>query len=362
MADVGQIDRDHADRDRLPQSAQRPRAVPGAGDATRAANYVSLVYFGGNPGWAKKLLPLGERADRVGQARTLWRRNCRSSIPIIVLPPDEADDLPAARGGLSAVRRAHQRAGMAQLADAGAGARARAARMDRAERCWRSAAGRLARGAGRSRMPIPADAAARERLAYDEVFANQLALMLVRASTRQAARRAAAGRRAAARCAASCPIRRPARRRARSREIEGDMAAGDADAAAAAGRCRIGQDAGRADGAAGRRSRPARRARCWRRPKSSRASIMTTLRQMLAGLPVNVAILTGRDKGRVREATLMGLADGSIDILVGTHAIFQEAVGYKRPRAGGGGRAASLRRRAADDAQPPRPSARRICW
>lgn len=55
-----------------------------------------------------------------------------------------------------------------------------------------------------------------------------------------------------------------------------------------------------------------------------------TLRAQLAGLPVNVAILTGRDKGRAREATLMGLADGSIHILVGTHAIFQEAVSYKK--------------------------------
>ena len=32
-----------------------------------------------------------------------------------------------------------------------------------------------------------------------------------------------------------------------------------------------------------------------------------TLQRMLAGLPVNVAVLTGRDKGRVRESTLMGL-------------------------------------------------------
>jgi ATP-dependent DNA helicase RecG len=53
------------------------------------------------------------------------------------------------------------------------------------------------------------------------------------------------------------------------------------------------------------------------------------LRHLLAGLPVNIAILTGRDKGKAREATLMGLADGSIHILVGTHAIFQEAVTYK---------------------------------
>ncbi|MGZ8998017.1 MAG: ATP-dependent DNA helicase RecG, partial [Allosphingosinicella sp.] len=55
-----------------------------------------------------------------------------------------------------------------------------------------------------------------------------------------------------------------------------------------------------------------------------------TLSRMLAGLPVNVAILTGREKGKVREACLMGLADGSIHILVGTHAIFQEKVGYRK--------------------------------
>jgi ATP-dependent DNA helicase RecG len=54
-----------------------------------------------------------------------------------------------------------------------------------------------------------------------------------------------------------------------------------------------------------------------------------TLQKTLAGLPVTVAILTGRDKGRARESTLMGLADGSIDILVGTHAIFQEQVAYR---------------------------------
>ena len=49
-----------------------------------------------------------------------------------------------------------------------------------------------------------------------------------------------------------------------------------------------------------------------------------TLRAWLAAAGVRLALLTGRDKGRAREAILMGLADGRIDILVGTHAIFQE--------------------------------------
>ncbi|MDQ4087972.1 MAG: ATP-dependent DNA helicase RecG, partial [Pseudomonadota bacterium] len=55
-----------------------------------------------------------------------------------------------------------------------------------------------------------------------------------------------------------------------------------------------------------------------------------TLSRQLAGLPVNVAILTGREKGRARESCLMSLADGSIHILVGTHAIFQQHVAYRR--------------------------------
>ena len=54
-----------------------------------------------------------------------------------------------------------------------------------------------------------------------------------------------------------------------------------------------------------------------------------TLLGQLDKLGVRIGILTGREKGRARESVLMGLADGSIDILVGTHAIFQEKVVYK---------------------------------
>jgi len=54
-----------------------------------------------------------------------------------------------------------------------------------------------------------------------------------------------------------------------------------------------------------------------------------TLSAMLAGTGVNIALFTGRDKGRARESILMGLLDGSIQIVVGTHAIFQDTVNYK---------------------------------
>ncbi|MEO7563809.1 MAG: helicase-related protein, partial [Sphingomicrobium sp.] len=54
-----------------------------------------------------------------------------------------------------------------------------------------------------------------------------------------------------------------------------------------------------------------------------------TLLNQLDSIGVRVAILTAREKGKAREAVLMGLADGSIDLLIGTHAIFQEKVTYK---------------------------------
>lgn len=55
-----------------------------------------------------------------------------------------------------------------------------------------------------------------------------------------------------------------------------------------------------------------------------------TLDKLLSPLGYTVAVLTGRDKGKAREATLMGLGDGSIQIVAGTHALFQEGVNFKR--------------------------------
>ena len=46
-----------------------------------------------------------------------------------------------------------------------------------------------------------------------------------------------------------------------------------------------------------------------------------------AGLTIR--ILTGREKGKQREDTLAALKAGDIDILVGTHALFQEAVQFR---------------------------------
>lgn len=53
-------------------------------------------------------------------------------------------------------------------------------------------------------------------------------------------------------------------------------------------------------------------------------------RTWLEPLNIKVGWLAGKLKGKAREAVLAGLASGEVDMLVGTHAIFQEAVTYKQ--------------------------------
>jgi ATP-dependent DNA helicase RecG len=53
------------------------------------------------------------------------------------------------------------------------------------------------------------------------------------------------------------------------------------------------------------------------------------LRPLANRAGVRVDMLTGRDKSAARRKKLDDLANGAIDILVGTHAVFQEAVAFK---------------------------------
>jgi ATP-dependent DNA helicase RecG len=81
---------------------------------------------------------------------------------------------------------------------------------------------------------------ARERLAYDEVFANQLALSLVRASSRKR-RGSPLQADGSLRALLKLPYEPTGAQRRAIGEIEGDPCAGRADAAAAPGRCRFGK-------------------------------------------------------------------------------------------------------------------------
>ncbi len=55
---------------------------------------------------------------------------------------------------------------------------------------------------------------------------------------------------------------------------------------------------------------------------------MASLSEMTIDMDITIAILTGRDKGKARAKLLEDLEAGKIDILVGTHALFQKDVIY----------------------------------
>ena len=169
--------------------------------------------------------------------------------------------------------------------------------------------------------------AARERLAYDELLANSIALLLVRADNRRRKGRALAGDESL-REKLALPFALTGAQARSIREIEGDLQQeapmlrllqGDVGA----GKTVVALSAMLIAAEAGAQSAMLAPTEILARQH------FETLRRMAAPTGVRMALLTGRDKGRAREATLMGLMDGTIDIVVGTHAIFQDTVAYR---------------------------------
>ncbi|KAA5605648.1 ATP-dependent DNA helicase RecG [Roseospira marina] len=56
---------------------------------------------------------------------------------------------------------------------------------------------------------------------------------------------------------------------------------------------------------------------------------METLTPLAEAIGVRIALLTGRDKGKPREETLAALEAGTIRVIVGTHALFQDDVRFR---------------------------------
>ena len=168
---------------------------------------------------------------------------------------------------------------------------------------------------------------ARDRLAYDELLANSLALMLVKSANRARRGQPLAGD-GRLRGKLQLPFPLTGAQQRSIREIEGDLAQlspmlrllqGDVGA----GKTVVALEAMLTAVEAGAQAAMLAPTEILARQHYE------TLRKLIAPTGANIALLTGRDKGRPRESILRGLLDGSIDILVGTHAIFQDTVTYR---------------------------------
>jgi ATP-dependent DNA helicase RecG len=288
-----------------------------------AGNICAVTYFGRNSGWGKKQLPLGEmrwvagRLDQYGQMLQ------------IVHPDHVAEDSHALSGqlvepvyplseGLTQGRTAAliQQAleTVPELPEWIEPALADKMQWPR----WRDALVLAHRGEHPS---------ARDRLAYDELLANSLALLLVRNANRAHVGTPLQGD-GNLRVKLSLPFALTGAQVRCIAEIEGDLAqsapmlrllqgdVGSGKTAVAVEAMLIAVEAGA-------------QAALLAPTEILARQHYETISRMLAPTGVTVALLTGRDKGRAREAILMGLLDGSIQIAIGTHAIFQDAVAYK---------------------------------
>ena len=286
-------------------------------------NHVSLIYFGRNTGWPKKLLPLNEPKIVTGKLER-YGDELQIVHPDEVLEPGEGDQIPLIEpiyplsDGLGNKR-------MTQLIEQALGLAPdlpewiEPSQLERKSwPGWKDGVVSMHRKEG--------DLAS-QRLAYDELFANQLAFMLVRASNRRKKGVAIQGD-GSLRGKLKLPFDLTGAQKRCISEIDGDLAQsapmlrllqGDVGS----GKTLVALMALLNAVEAGYQG-------AFLAPTEILArQHFESLQKLLTGLPVNLAILTGRDKGKARESTLMGLADGSINILVGTHAIFQEKVQYK---------------------------------
>ncbi|MAU53798.1 MAG: ATP-dependent DNA helicase RecG [Roseovarius sp.] len=296
-----------------------------------AATSFHLVFFRARADYLRKLLPTGARRGVSGKVE-LFDGIAQMVHPDHVLPVEEACEIPAFEPVYPLTAGLTQRA-MAKAAQAAiARAPDLAEWIDPAQKAqagwpdWRAALV-AAHGPASARDLSPASPA-RERLAYDELMAHQMTLALARAKLRRAKGRATVGTgtlqarvlaalpytltsaqtRALAEIAADMgqPVRM-------NRLLQGDVGAGKTLVAFKA--LLIAVEAGGQGGLM--------------------APTEILARQHLQGLAplaeaagVRLEILTGRDKRAGRAAKLRALAAGEIDILVGTHAVFQRDVEF----------------------------------
>lgn len=291
--------------------------------ADTEGNYITLTFFGRNGGWARKQLPIGEariisgKLDRYGDELQMVHPDHIVAVGEVGAPGLAEPVYPLSEG-LTNKR-------MGQLATAALESAPELPEWIEpsllAARNWAGWHTAL------NQVHHRDDMANRDRLAYDELFSNQLAMRLVRAAMDQRKAVPISGTGALV-DRLQLPFALTGAQQRVIAEIEGDIAQsrpmlrllqGDVGAGKTMVALRALLRAVEA-GMQGAMLAPT---------EILARQHFAGLQKLLAGLPVNIAILTGREKGKLREATLMGLADGSIHILVGTHAIFQEAVTYK---------------------------------
>ena len=313
-----------------PPPRNRPR-LPYKVRCSDETGTVYLVFFHAKPDYLQKILPLNETRIISGKAE-LFNNELQITHPDYIA---RAEELPSLQR-VEPVYRLTAGLTLKTLGKAITAALLCAPDLEEwldpawYERqgwpCWRAAIGKV-------HTPEEAGAlspatAARSRLAYDELLASQLALALVRAHQRRRPGRSTAGTgRLHQQVTRALPFRLTLSQNEALREIARDMASeermlrllqgdvGSGKTIVAFLAMLIAVEAGR-------------QAVLMAPTEVLARQHFATIEALGKAAGTQIALLTGREKGKSRKQLLAGLEAGEISLAVGTHALFQEDVSF----------------------------------
>ena len=293
---------------------------------------ITLVFFHARGDYLEKLLPAGETRVVSGRIEH-YRDDIQMTHPDHVVPPGEASEIRRVEPVYPLTASLSPKTLSRAVAKALEDIPDLPEWLDPAHRerekwpHWQTAL--IAAHAPEDAASLDGKMPARARLAYDELLANQLTLAIMRARQKRAKGRSLQGDGALTRAVLKAlPFTLTGAQTAALREIRGDLAAPGAMLRLLQGDVGSGKtvvalftmlSAVECGGQAAMMAPTEILAR----------QHLATLQSLAESAGVRTEILTGRDKGKTRQEKLDRLAAGDIDILVGTHALFQTGVDFK---------------------------------
>ncbi len=295
-------------------------------------SFIHLIWFAGSPRHIESLAPRGSRRLVTGKVER-FNSEVQIAHPDYILPVEKADEIPLSEPVYPATQGLTSR----QIRKLAQGALALAPELPEwqepnwltARRWvgWRAALEAL--HAPTNEAELMPDAPVRQRLAYDELFAHQLALARRRRARQiTPAARIAPGE-ASSRLLAALPFALTGAQKQAIAEIRADLASGEQMGRLLQGDVGSGKTAVAALALADAAS------------SGFQAALMAPteilarqhhdkLSPMLEQAGVSSLLLTGRDTAAERRGKLAALASGEAQVAIGTHALFQDAVQFHR--------------------------------
>lgn len=297
-----------------------------------ATGFLTLVYFHGKGRYLEQLLPMGQEV--VVSGRVEHYNDSRQMLhPDHVVPVSERETVetvepvyPLTAGITGKVAAKVARAALKRAPEL----------PEWLDPEWKRRQGWLSWREALERVHAPEDdgdlstlSAERQRLAYDELLANQLALLLVRRSARKQSGRAIVGDgRLRRNIREALPFALTGAQDRALEEINADMARPERMLRLLQGDVGSGKTV------------VALMTMLNAIETGAQAALMApteilarqhaeTLAPLCKAAGVRMGLLTGRDKGVPRQELLDRLARGEVDILIGTHALFQQDVTFR---------------------------------